>query len=155
MIYMGRKRLGESLIEAGLISKEQLALALNEQIKSRQKLGQVLIRLGFITVDTLITFLAKQHEVLGVNLYKEVIDEGVQNLIPRHVMEKFYVLPIGFKVEMGIKRLIVAMSDPANLELIDNLRFITGYTIEPVYAREEDLRWFTQYYGYYKKKELS
>jgi len=152
---MERKRLGESLIEAGLINREQLNLGLNEQIKSRQKLGQVLIRLGFITVDTLIKFLAKQYGVMGVDLYKEIIDDEVQNLIPQNLIEKFQILPIGFKVEGRIKKLIVAMSNPGNIELIDNLGFITGYTIEPVYAREEDLRWFTQYYNYYyRRKEL-
>lgn len=100
---MRRKRLGELLVEAGFIRTEQLNHALKEQKINNEKLGKTLMRLGYITEDTLIEFLSKQHGTPSINLYKEVIDKKAVDLIPRDVAEKYKVIPVGFKSQGGIK----------------------------------------------------
>ena len=150
---MGRKRLGDLLIEAGFISTEQLNFALKEQKFSREKLGQTLVRLRYITEDILIGFLGKQHGTSGIDLFKEVIDERAVDMIPRRVAEKYKVIPVGFKLEGRTKKLIVAMANPSNLEAIDTVAFITGYSIDPIFAREEHLEWIIRHY-YNKRWEL-
>ncbi|HEX3036692.1 MAG TPA: EAL domain-containing protein [Thermodesulfobacteriota bacterium] len=141
-----RKRLGELLVEAGFIDREQLRRALNEKKSSNEKLGQILMSLGYITEDILIDSLSKQCGTPGMNLYKTEIDERAFYMVPRDVAEKYKVIPVGFKVEGRVKRLIVAMANPSNLEAIDVLTFITGHTIEPVFSREEQFKWIIQYY---------
>lgn len=141
-----RKPLGELVIEAGFIDRGQLNRALNEQKTSNEKLGQILMSMGYITEDILIDSLSKQCGTPGMNLFKTEIDETAFYMVPRDVAEKYKVIPVGFKVEGRVKRLIVAMANPSNLEAIDVLTFITGYAIEPVFTREEQFRWIIQYY---------
>jgi len=148
-----RKRLGELLVEAGFISKEQLNHALEEQKISKEKLGQTLMRLGYITEDILIEFLSKQYGTPSINLFREVIDEKVVNMIPRNVAEKHKAIPVGFKSNGGTKKLIVAMANPSDLEAINTLAFITGYSIDPIFTREEHFEWLIRYY-YQRRWEL-
>ena len=148
---MGRKHLGELLVEPGFISMEQLNYALNMQKAYKEKLGQTLMKLGYITEDTLIELLGKQHGTPSINLYKlhrEVLDEKIIHMITRYVAEKYKVIPVGFKLDGNTKKLIVAMADPSNLEAIDTLEFITGYSIEPIFTLQEDLEWIILYYYY-------
>jgi type IV pilus assembly protein PilB len=142
---MRKKRLGELLVEAGLINTKQLNQALEIQKNSGEKLGQVLSRLGYTTMDTLVEFLSKQHGVRGIDLGKELIDENVIGLIPKHVAKKYKVIPVKFKTEGRLKKLVVAMADPSNLEVVDAITFISGYSVEPVFIREESLAWFMDY----------
>jgi type IV pilus assembly protein PilB len=153
---MKNRRLGELFVEAGLIDSEQLDHALKVQKPFRHKLGQTLVRLGYITEDILIEYLDMQHGSPGINLhklYKEVIDESAAHTITRHVAEKYKAIPISFKLEGRTKKLIVAMADPSNLEAIDTIAFITGYSIEPIFTMEEHLEGII-YYHYYKKWQL-
>ncbi|HSE83801.1 MAG TPA: hypothetical protein VLB01_04585 [Thermodesulfobacteriota bacterium] len=145
---MNRKRLGESLVEAGLITKKQLEYALDQQWRNcnLEKLGQILLSLKCIDEDTLIEFLSKQYGTPGINLLKQGIDEQALFIFPREIAEKYNAIPVGFKLKGTKKRLVVAMADPLDLKLIDNISFITGYTIEPIFAREEDLKWIIVYY---------
>ena len=141
---MLRKLLGESLIESGLINNEQLNLALREQLTSQQKLGYILVKMGFINTDTLIEFLARQRGARGVNLFKESIDENVHRFIQGQFINGSGFLPLGFKIVGEIYKLVVATSDPQDSGLADKLKFATGCEIELVYSREEDLGWFLQ-----------
>jgi diguanylate cyclase (GGDEF)-like protein len=142
-----RKRfLGELLLESGFIDSEKLGRALREKNTSNEKLGQILMRFGYINEDILVKFLAKQRGFEGVNLFKIEIDKSVVNLIPRDVAEKYKVLPICFKMEGGMKKLVVAMANPSDLGAIDTLGFITGHVIEPVFAREEQFTWIIRYF---------
>lgn len=143
---MLRKLLGESLIEAGLINNEQLSLALREQLKSKQRLGHILVNMGFINTDILIEFLAKQRGANGVNLYKESIDENVRRFIQEQSINGSGFLPLGFKIVGEIHKLVVATANPKNSELADKLTFTTGCEIELVYSREEDIEWALQFY---------
>ncbi len=115
-----------------------------------EKLGQTLVKLGYIAEDTLIKFLGKQHGTPGINLYKQMIDERAVDMIPMSVAERYKVIPVGFNLDGGNKKLIVAMANPSNLEAIDTIAFITGCSIEPIFAREEHLEFIIpRYYGYY------
>jgi type II secretion system (T2SS) protein E len=145
---MSVKPLGELLIEGGFIDKELLkyALALKEKRLHVDKLGRILVNLNYIDEDILVEFLGKQRGAPGINLRKKEIDEGVINIVSRDIAEKYNVIPIGFKLNGRVKKLIVAMADPSNLDVIDTIVFITGYTVEPVFAREEDLKWTIKYY---------
>jgi type IV pilus assembly protein PilB len=151
---MNKKRLGESLLDAGLITKKQLEYALDQQWRNCNlgKLGQILLGLKCIDEDTLIEFLSKQYGTPGINLLKQKIDEKAIYMIPRETAEKYNVIPVGFKLQGTKKRLIVAMTNPLDLKVIDNISFISGYGIEPIYAREEDLKWIIAYY--YGRREL-
>jgi type IV pilus assembly protein PilB len=142
---MQGKRLGELLIEAGLINREQLNQALGIQKRTGEKLGQVLTRLEYISTDKLIEFLSKQHGAQSIDLGKELVDEGVIGLIPEHVARRYRAVPVKFKVESGSKKLVVSMAYPSNLEVVDTIRFISGYSIEPVFVREESIEWFITY----------
>jgi type IV pilus assembly protein PilB len=145
---MSRKLLGESLVEAGFISARQLAYALSLQKKNFhiQKLGQVLMSLSCINEDTLVEFLGRQYDTPGINLYKEKIDETAVYTISGDIAEKYRVIPVGFKLVGRTKKLIVAMSDPSNIEVTDTIAFLTGYIIEPIFAKEEDLKWTIRHY---------
>lgn len=142
------KPLGELLIEAGFIDRERLnyALALKEKGLHVDRLGRILVNLNYIDEDMLVEFLGKQHGAPGINLCKKEIDEGIINIIPKDIAEKYNIIPVGFKLVGRVKKLIVAMADPSNIDAIDTIMFITGYTVEPVFAREEDLKWTIKYY---------
>lgn len=150
---MRAKMLGELLIEADFISREQLDHALGKQKIPTEKLGQILLKLGYITEDILIEFLGKQHGTSSINLYKEVIDTRVVNLIPKNAAEKYRAIPIAFKLEEKTKKLVVVMANPSDLEAIDTFTFITGSSIHPVFTREEHFKWLIESY-YYKRWEL-
>jgi type IV pilus assembly protein PilB len=151
---LNRKPLGELLLEAGVINTEQLnyALTLKQQRFAKDKIGQVMLYLNYIDQDTLIKFLGKQYGSPTINLRKEIIDEEAVHLIPKEIARRYKVISVGFKTDANRKKLMVAMPDPTNLEVVDTISFITGYSIEPLLAREEDLSWIIAYY--YNKKEL-
>jgi len=144
---MSRKLLGQSLLEAVYISREQLnyALALKEE-QHNQKLGRILVNLKYVDEDILIVFLGMQYGTRSIYLCKEDIDDKMLSLIPKHIAERYDVIPVGFQSEGRTRKLVVAMSDPLNLQVIDNVSFLTGYMVEPVFAREEDLKWGIKYY---------
>ena len=149
-----RKLLGESLVEAGLISIEQLnnALVLKGQKFHLEQIGRFLMNLDFIDEGTLIEFLGRQYGTSDINFSKEMANEKAFHTIPWEVAEKYRALPVGFKTDEKNSKLIVAMADPSNLEAIDTIAFISGYEIEPVFAREEDLKWVIRYNYYYEKR---
>lgn len=137
---MVKKHLGELLVEAGIITLKQLNEALEDQKLSKERLGKVLSRLGYINMDVLADFLCKQHGTLTINPCVELIDEEAVKLIPEDVARKYKVIPI--KLEEKTKKLIVCMADPSNFEVVDFLKFITGYNVEPAFIMEESLWWF-------------
>lgn len=117
-----RKKLGEILLEAGLITENDLAQALTEAQRSGQKIGNVLVRLNKITLEQLGTALSIQHQVKYCNLAKMDIDKSLFELLPEDMMRAQQVLPIA--KERG--RLVVAMTNPTNRDTIDEITFITG-----------------------------
>lgn len=149
---MPAKLLGESLIQAGLINSEELSLALMEQQNSKEKLGVILVSMGYITADTLIGFLAKQPESTASNFVKEAIENAQIPFFLKQLIHKFQLLPIGFKKVGENYKLMVAMSDPSHSELVEQCMFSSGCEVEPVFAQEENLKRLLQYHPYLKKK---
>ena len=128
------KKLGEILVEEGLISREQLEKALLEQSRTDQLLGRILIDLKMVRESDLMAALAKQIGFRFVDLTDFQIDGTAAMLIPEQVARR-YRLPIGYEEE----RLLVAMADPANLFALDDIRTITGMEVQPVVATAADI----------------
>ncbi len=125
-------RLGELLVREKLISLSQLRHAQDEQQKSGQNLGYTLAKLGYVSDDEITSFLSQQYRVPTIDLEEYEVDAEVLKLVPKEPCERHRVLPIS---RTG-NALIVAMADPTNLNAIDDLKFLTGYNIEPVIASE-------------------
>lgn len=120
------KKIGELLIQEGIIDEEQLNRALEEQRQSGERVGAVLIKLGFMTEDRLVDFIAKQFHVPAVNITKLAIPKEIVTLIPLDISQKYQAIPFGL---MG-NTLNVAIADPGNLFVIDDLRFLTRKNIQ-------------------------
>ncbi|MEW6185620.1 MAG: ATPase, T2SS/T4P/T4SS family [Thermodesulfobacteriota bacterium] len=130
-----KKRLGDILIQAGMITPDQLAAAIEAQKQTKYRLGKALIHLGFITEENLIKTLAHQLKINYVNFKDEKIDSSLAKLIPDKVARRHQVIPL---TRMG-QVLMVAMADPLNIFALDDLAFKTGLEIEPVIASEKDI----------------
>lgn len=139
-----RKRIGDLLVEAGLLTQEQLSTALQEQRETNMRLGEFLINRSYITEQQLIEVLEFQLGIPHIQLYRQKIEPKVINLIPQRLAEQHQVLP----VRTEGNKLIVAMADPLDYFAIDELRMITGLRIEPtIAARDELQRAIKRYYG--------
>src|SRR5215211_8056490 len=135
---VGGGRIGEILISGGKISREQLEMALTLQRDDNRKLGEILLSLGFVTAEDLAQALAqhlKMEYVVISELSPDEVDAEVLRLLDERTLRKYMVLPLRF--ENG--RLVVAMSDPNDLYVLEDLRMITKHPIRPVVATEEDL----------------
>src|SRR5277367_1854869 len=128
-------RLGELLVREKLISLAQLRAAQDEQQKSGANLGYTLAKLGYISDTEITNFLSQQYRVPTVNLEEYEIDAEILKLVSKEQCEKQRVVP----VSRAGSSLIVAMADPTNLNAIDDLKFLTGYNIEPVIASETSI----------------
>lgn len=126
------QRLGELLIRKNVISGQQLQKAREEQKKNGERLSVALTRLGYLKEQDLTAFLSNQYGVASINLSEMEIDPDIIELIPQEVAQKHQVVP----VNKSGANLIVAMADPSNILAIDDLKFLTGYNIEPVVASE-------------------
>lgn len=129
-------RLGEMLIEAGLIDSFQLNSALSHQRNMGGRLGASLIKLGYINEERLLGFLADQLNCSRVDFRQLKIPAEVLALIPPDKARKYNVVPIERRDISGSHGLVVAMSDPTNLVVIDSLQFLTGCRIRPAIASE-------------------
>ena len=146
MLSLREKRLGELLIEAGLITEKELEKALDDQRFSNRKLGEVLVRLKYISEENLIRFLAKQHGAVGIDVFRQTVDEKALKLIPKRSAQKHRILPIGFIKDGGVIKLAVATSNPNDIATLDEVAFVSGYPVFPVFAKEEDLVVAIKYY---------
>src|ERR1700722_6632024 len=135
-------RLGELLVRENLISVQQLRKAQEEQQKSGARIGSALIKTGAIEETKLTEFLSKQYGVPAINLKDFDIEAEVIKLVPKEVAEKHLVIP----VNRAGPSLIVAMSDPSNIFAVDDLKFLTGYNIEPVVASEVAIKEAIEHY---------
>ncbi len=130
------KRIGELLLNAGLINQEQLATALREQKNNPGRLGSILVRLGYISNEDLINFLSVQFGVPAVDLHDFKISKEILELIPSELVTKYNILPIN---RIG-STLIVATCDPTDLSALDDIKFITGYNVEITIASEASIK---------------
>jgi type IV pilus assembly protein PilB len=144
-------RLGEMLVKAGLITPEQLQEALSVQQKNGEKVGYNLIRLGYVREDDITQLLSEQYGVPSINLRHFEIDGTVISLVPSEVAQKYMVLPVN---RTGAT-LTIAMADPTNVFAMDDIKFMTGYNVEPVVASEVAIREaIERYYGSQHALEL-
>jgi type IV pilus assembly protein PilB len=136
------RRLGELLVRQNLISLQQLRKAQDAQTRDGGRLGYHLIKTGAIEEQKLTDFLSKQYGVPAINLKDFEIEPDVIKLVPKEVAEKHLVIP----VNRAGPALIVAMSDPSNIFAIDDLKFLSGYNIEPVVASEVAIKEALEHY---------
>lgn len=145
-----KKRLGDFLLEEGLIDKFQLASALAEQKKWGGRLGKHLIELGILSEEVLVKVLSKLLALPSVDVGRLSIPRHVVEYVQVRTAEKYNVIPIGIEDAPGSKKtIIVAMSDPTNLPALDELRFTTGCAVRPVVSGDTSIERAirTYYYG--------
>ncbi len=130
-----RDKLGELLVQEDLISPDQLETALAEQKVSGGRLSYHLSRLGYLEESELADILSRQYGVPSINLSEFTIDPEVIKLVPKDIAEKYKCIPIS----RADNSLIVAMVDPSNILAIDDIKFLTGYSIEAVVATEDSI----------------
>jgi type IV pilus assembly protein PilB len=130
------ERIGDLLVREGLITREQLEKALQEQKQNGTRVGFNLIKLGFIQELELIRTLAKQFKMPAVDLSKFAVDPKIAKMIPSDLATKNLVVPL----KRDGRQLTVAMADPTNLGVLEDLKFITRYDIIPVIAGEFTLK---------------
>lgn len=133
-------KLGEMLKEAGLIDDFQLKSALSYQRNCGGRLGTALIALKYISEETLLDFLAEQLKLTRVDLSQRRLAEEVVRCLPEAKARQYNVIPVARKEHGGVVYLLVAMSDPTNLGLIDELQTATGCRIRPALDTEHSIR---------------
>ncbi len=145
------QKLGEILTKQGLIRPDQLQQALQESAKNKQKLGTTIIALGFLKDSQILRALEKQFSVPGVDVSQFEIDQSVLTLVGRDFCEKQSVIPIS---KAGTT-LVVAFSDPGNLQTRDDLRFITKFKIQPVVSTDHSISLaIEKYYGALNQSQI-
>ena len=130
------KKLGDLLKEAGLIDDFQLESALSHQRNWGGKLGNILVELEFVREVDIARLVADKLRIPHVDLFEPEIHESIVKLIKPEVANKYNVMPA--KKEKGT--LVLAMSDPLDIEAIDEIRFITGLTVKPALAMKSEIK---------------
>lgn len=126
------QRLGDLLVREKVISQQQLEQALKVQKDSSCRLGSALVKLGFLSEEDVTNFLSRQYGVPAINLSYFEIDPAVVKLIPYETARRYQILPLS---RVGAS-LTIAMVDPTNVFAMDDIKFMTGFNIEPVVASE-------------------
>jgi type IV pilus assembly protein PilB len=125
-------RIGELLLKEKRITPEQLQEALNYQKANGGKLGLNLVKLGIVKDEEITALLSRQYGVPSINLSDFEIDQSVIKLVPSETAQKYQILPLS----RAGATLTIAMTDPTNVFAMDDLKFMTGYNVEPVVASE-------------------
>lgn len=131
----GTENLGDMLFREGLINNAQLDEAAKRQKDSGKSVGQILVEMGAITEGVKMSFLRKKLGYDYISLESKQIDPLCLTYIPKSFAEKFHMVP----VKMDNRTLIVAMDDPSDLSVMDNLKAIVGVPIKPVIATSSDI----------------
>jgi hypothetical protein len=131
------KKIGEMLVAAGLLSSAQLQEALRHQRITGGRMGSNLVALGFVSEDLLMDFLAQKTGVPRLDLKNLDIPVEVLQRIPRRLADQMNILPVAIKEP---KSLMLAMTDPLDLNAVDSARFASGMNIEPVVASFSSLK---------------
>jgi len=149
MAEQAKLPLGKLLIQKGVISEDQLRIALIEQKRSSEPLGKLLITLGFVTEATVRMALSENLNQQSADLTSLVVDAIALKLIPKEVAKRYRVFPIVY--ERATDNLILAMSDTSNIVALDQISamLVKGITISPLLVNESDIsRAIDQYYGF-------
>ncbi len=136
---METNRLGEMLLDAGLIDQFQLESALSMQRNLGGRIGSALVKLGYLPEETIMEFIETQAKYARVSLAELEISDELKRVLPYEKMLEMLVIPIDLRRAQGEKILRVAMTDPTNIAQIDALQFSTGCRVLPVLAGEEEI----------------
>ncbi len=138
------ERLAELLVKKNFITPDQFKKASEDQKLKGGRLESSLIRLGYIKEDELLSFLSAQYRVPSIKISKIEVNPNVIKLVPSSTSKKYFIFPIN---RVGPK-LTLAMADPSNIIVIDEIKFMTGFNVEPVVASEtEIIDAIKKYYG--------
>ena len=145
------QRLGDLLVKEKVITPEQLEQAVKVQKETHVRLASALVKLGFLSDEDVTNFLSRQYGVPAINLSYFEIDPSVVKLIPFETAKRYQILPLS---RVGAS-LTIAMVDPTNVFAMDDIKFMTGFNIEPVVASESSiLEGIEKAYGTSKEEEL-
>jgi type IV pilus assembly protein PilB len=138
------ERLADLLVKRNFITPDQLKKAIDEQRFKGGRLESILVKLGFVKEDDLLSFLSAQYRVPSIKLSKIEINPNVIKLVPASKAKNYLMIPIQ---RVGPK-LTLAMADPSNIVAIDEIKFMTSFNVEPVVASETEIvEAIKKYYG--------
>jgi type IV pilus assembly protein PilB len=144
-------KLGELLIKENIITPQQLEEALGQQRRQGGKLGKTLVALGYVQDEDITSLLSRQYGVPAINLDHFEVEPSIIKVIPAETARKYQILPLS----RSGATLTIAMADPTNVFAMDDVKFMTGYNIEPVVSSETALEEaIERYYGSTKSLQL-
>jgi type IV pilus assembly protein PilB len=144
-------KLGELLLKENMVTPQQLQEALAHQKMNGGKLGKAFITLGFVRDEDITSLLSRQYGVPSINLEHFEVDPNIVKIIPAETARKYQVLPLS----RSGATLTIAMADPTNVFAMDDIKFMTGYNVEPVVASETALEEsIDKYYGSSRSLQL-
>jgi len=143
-----RKKIGEILLQAGAINAKQLEEALKDQKHYGGRLGTLMLDRRYIDERSFLNALSQQLKVPAVDFSKSTIPESVIHLVAQDIQEKHMVFPVATRRTASGNVLILAMADPTNVEVQDQIRFLIGYRVEPVITLESVIRQSIREYWY-------
>jgi type IV pilus assembly protein PilB len=134
---LGGIKLWDALIAEGRVTEDQVQLALDAQSSDPRSLRKIMVSLGFISEAELAQVQAQQLKLDYIELTERDVDRDVVGLVPKRILRKHRALPLRID---NVRRLVVAMSDPTDIQALEDLRMASGYKIVPVVATEEDIQ---------------
>ncbi len=144
-------KLGELLLKENMVTPQQLQEALGHQKMNGGKLGKAFVSLGYVRDEEITSLLSRQYGVPSINLDHFEVDPAIIKIIPAETSRKYQILPLS----RSGATLTIAMADPTNVFAMDDIKFMTGYNVEPVVASESSLEEaIERYYGSTRSLQL-
>jgi type IV pilus assembly protein PilB len=144
-------KLGELLLKENMVTPQQLQEALAHQKMNGGKLGKAFVQLGYVRDEEITSLLSRQYGVPSINLDHFEVDPAIIKIIPAETARKYQILPLS----RSGATLTIAMADPTNVFAMDDIKFMTGYNVEPVVASETSLEEaIEKYYGSTRSLQL-
>jgi type IV pilus assembly protein PilB len=144
-------KLGELLLKENMVTPQQLQDALNHQRMNGGKLGKAFVSLGYVRDEEITSLLSRQYGVPSINLDHFEVDPTIIKIIPAETTRKYQILPLS----RSGATLTIAMADPTNVFAMDDIKFMTGYNVEPVVASETSIEEaIERYYGSTRSLQL-
>ena len=144
-------KLGELLLKENMVTPQQLQEALSHQKTNGGKLGKAFVSLGYVRDEEITSLLSRQYGVPSINLDHFEVDPAIIKIIPAETARKYQILPLS----RSGATLTIAMADPTNVFAMDDIKFMTGYNVEPVVASETSLEdAIEKYYGSTRSLQL-
>src|SRR5687767_4261573 len=144
-------KLGELLLKENMVTPQQLQEALGHQKAHGGKLGKAFVSLGYVRDEEITSLLSRQYGVPSINLDHFEVDATIIKVIPAETSRKYQILPLS----RSGATLTIAMADPTNVFAMDDIKFMTGYNVEPVVASETSLEEaIDKYYGSSRSLQL-